>query len=139
MRGFVDITLIAERPRGKTPLKWFKQYPDAGLIAMYGAFNDARLFPVSPEALRDIMSTNVYDFEKPFGARAFLARVIGYGLILSEGDAHKKQRKTLTPAFNIRNIRALYPLMWQKAHVLIQELSKENKQRGYVELAAWGR
>ena len=60
------------------------------------------------------MSTHTYDFEKPWPAQCFVTHVIGFGLILSEGVAYRKQRKALTPAFNIKNIRALYPLIWEK-------------------------
>ncbi|EKG20687.1 hypothetical protein MPH_02042 [Macrophomina phaseolina MS6] len=48
-------------------------------------FGFTLLYPVSPTALRDVMSTNTYDFVKPWGLRALLARIIGFGLITSEG------------------------------------------------------
>lgn len=126
--------------------------PGNDLIHIRGAFNVSSLLPVSPTALRDIMNTNTYDFEKPWGARAFLARVIGFGLILSEGGAHKKQRKALTPAFNIRKVRDLYGIMWEKTGVLLEELQKDIAAHpasakyperkggaGLVEMAEWGR
>lgn len=103
--------------------------------------------PVSASALRDVLSTHTYDFEKPWGVRAFLARVIGFGLILSEGDAHRKQRKALTPAFHIRKIRELYGLMWDKTQVLLEQLEKDidehpvtaqsGEKVGKVEMAEW--
>ncbi|GME26329.1 putative cytochrome p450 protein [Neofusicoccum parvum] len=83
------------------------------------------------------MSTNTYDFVKPWGLRAFLARVIGFGLITSEGNAHKHQRKALTPAFNIKNIRALYPVMWEQAGLLVDGMAKESKEKGRIEVGAW--
>lgn len=111
----------------------------------------SQLLPVSPRALKDVLNTNTYDFEKPWGARAFLARVIGFGLILSEGGAHKRQRKALTPAFHIRKIRELYGLMWEKTQVLLSELEKDianhpaypkygekDEGKGLVEMAEWG-
>jgi cytochrome P450 len=95
------------------------------------------------------MNTNTYDFENPWIIRNFLARIIGFGLILSEGGAHRKQRKALTPAFNIKNIRALYPLMWEKTRTLLTELEKDIKmnrggkssdvQSGSIELSVWAR
>ena len=134
--------IMAELPRGKTPLAWFAANPKADAVVMCTPTGRCVLFPSSPEALRDIMSTNSYHWEKPFGIRAFLGRVIGFGLIMSEGDAHKKQRKALTPPFNIRNIRALYPLMWEKVGVLVDQLNKEmavgsKKGKGVVEVSHW--
>lgn len=141
-----------ESPRGKTPLDWINQLSNADLIHIRGAFNVGTLLPVSPAALRDIMSTNTYDFEKPWGARAFLARVIGFGLILSEGGAHRKQRKALTPAFHVRKIRELYGLMWEKTGILLDEIEKDIRAHpasgkypdkgdgsGLVKMAEWGR
>lgn len=90
------------------------------------------------------MSTRTYDFEKPWRARDFLARIIGFGLILSEGQAHRKQRRALTPAFNIKNIRALYGLMWEKTGLLLDELETEmrsapfdNAGKGRIEMSVW--
>ena len=90
------------------------------------------------------MSTRTYDFEKPWRARDFLARIIGFGLILSEGQAHRKQRRALTPAFNIKNIRALYGLMWEKTGLLLDELETEMRSapfddagKGKVEMSVW--
>jgi len=129
--------VIAERPRGKTPLSWFRKHPDADAVVMHSPLGRCVIFPASPDALRDIISTNSYDWEKPWGIRAFLGRVIGFGLIMSEGDAHRKQRKSLTPAFNIRNIRALYPLMWHKTQTLLHQLEKENESQGCSEISHW--
>jgi len=125
---------VAERPRGKTPLTWFQQYPDADAVVMSTPLGRRVLFPASSDALRDILSTNSYHWEKPFGIRAFLGRVIGFGLIMSEGDAHRKQRKALTPAFNIRNIRKLHSLMWDKTQILLEQLEKKGE---VIEFSHW--
>lgn len=127
-----------------------KTIPNEGLIHFRDLLNRSYLLATNHQALLDIMSTRTYDFEKPWRARDFLARIIGFGLILSEGNAHKKQRKALSPAFNIKNIRALYGLMWEKTGLLLDELEKEMKQNptqgispengtGKVEMSVWAR
>lgn len=126
-----------------------KTIPNDGLIHMRD-IAQSYLIATNHQALLDIMSTNTYDFEKPWRARNFLARILGFGLILSEGPAHKKQRKALTPAFNIKNIRAMYSLMWDKTNQLLEEMEKELKQNpmegtnpedgyGKLEMGVWGR
>lgn len=110
-----------------------RQHPDADIIRS-GTINTV-LIPASADALRDILNTNTYDFEKSWGLRAFLARALGFGLILSEGAEHKRQRKALTPAFNIRKIRELYGLMWSKTNILLTELAKQTP--GTVEVTDW--
>lgn len=136
-------TILFESPRGKTPLTWMRQYPDADIIRSDGAFGTPILFPISAEALRDVLNTNSYDFQKPWGLRAFLARALGFGLICTEGHEHKRQKKLLTPAFNIRKIRELYGLMWDKTQILLTEIAKDVKAHegsdgfGVVEMTLW--
>lgn len=125
--------------------------PNDGLIYFRSVPQPAHLLATNHQALLDVMSTNTYDFEKPWKVRSFLARVLGFGLILSEGNAHRVQRKALTPAFNIKNIRSLYSLMWEKTNILLAELEKEvaenpveesintNTRAGKVEMSVWAR
>lgn len=142
--------IIFDSPRGRSPLHWMKTIPNDGLIHMRDMISQSYLIPTNHQALLDIMSTNTYDFEKPWRARNFLARILGFGLILSEGPAHKKQRKALTPAFNIKNIRTMYSLMWDKTNQLLVEMEKELKLNpmegtnpeegvGKLEMGVWGR
>ncbi|KAL4901040.1 hypothetical protein BDW74DRAFT_160619 [Aspergillus multicolor] len=140
---------IFDNPRGRLPLEWIKTVPNDGLIYFRDLLNRSQLLATNHQALLDIMSTNTYDFEKPWRAREFLARIIGFGLILSEGAAHKKQRRALTPSFHVKNVRALYTLMWDKTDQLLAELDKEIGERpmegtgpdrdgwGKVEMSVW--
>ena len=138
--------MLFDSPRGKSPLKWIRTIPNDGLIHFRDTLNRSFLLATNHQALLDVMSTNTYDFEKPWLIRNFLARIIGFGLILSEGYAHKKQRKALTPAFNIKNIHALYPLMWEKTGILLSQLEGDirahpsaNNLAGNIELSVWAR
>ncbi|RDW64307.1 cytochrome P450 [Aspergillus mulundensis] len=134
---------IFDNPRGRLPLEWMKTVPNDGLIYFRDLLNRSQLLATNHQALLDIMSTNTYDFEKPWRAREFLARIIGFGLILSEGAAHKRQRRALTPSFNVKNVRALYTLMWDKTDQLLAELDKEIGQHPMEETSAdssgWGK
>lgn len=135
-----QLTILMDSPRGAKPLQWMRDIPNDGLIHFRGPLNVSHLLATNHQALLDIMSTNTYDFEKPWKAREFLARIIGFGLILSEGNAHRVQRKALTPAFNIKNIRGLYGLMWEKTGILLAEMEKEAKANcGKVEMSVWAR
>lgn len=122
-----------------------EQLPDAQMIRLPGTIGLSPILISGPEAMRDILNTNSYDFEKPWGVRAFLARAIGWGLILAEGQEHKKQKKALTPAFHIRRIRELYTLMWEKTQIFLTELEKDVQKHagedgvGVVEISEWSR
>lgn len=142
--------MIFDSPRGRLPLDWMRTVPNEGVIHLRDMIGQSYLIATNHQALLDIMSTHTYDFEKPWRARNFLARILGFGLILSEGAAHKKQRKALTPAFNIKNIRAMYSLMWEKTNQLLVEMEKELQMNpmdgtdpeegvGKLEMCVWGR
>lgn len=138
--------MLYESPRGKSALRWMEIEPDAQLLKMPGLIGLSPTLVAGPDALRDILNTNSYDFQKPWGVRAFLGRAIGWGLIMSEGAEHKHQKKILTPAFHVRRIRELYNLMWEKTGILLQELEKDIAKNpdgddgfGVIELSEWAR
>ena len=124
-----------------------KTIPNNGLLITRSFLNRSVLIATNHQALLDIMSTNTYDFEKPWRFRNFLARIIGFGLILSESNAHKRQRKAATPAFHIKNIRALYTLMWEKTRMFLEELENDIRTHpadgegstGNIEMSEWAR
>lgn len=137
-------------PRGSITIDWLRTIPNEGLIHFREALNYSFLLATNHRALMDVLHTNSYDFVKPPGGREFLARGLGYGLILSEGDAHRAQRKAVTPAFTIKNIRAMYPLMWTKTQLFLSQLEKEirlhpvpgvqnAKVAGFVEIGGWAK
>jgi len=55
--------------------------------------------------------------------RFFLARLLGNGILLAEGDEHRKQRRDLMPAFAFRHVKELYPVFWRKATESVQILT----------------
>lgn len=112
-------------PRGQLTVDWLRTIPNEGLIHFREALNFSFVIATNHRALVDVLHTNSYDFVKPPGACEFLARGLGYGLILSEGDTHRAQRRAVTPAFNIKNIRAMYPLLWTKTQLFLRQLEKE--------------
>ncbi|KAJ5683057.1 hypothetical protein N7462_006222 [Penicillium macrosclerotiorum] len=103
---FIGAKVFLRQPRGTIIVEWLKNIPNEGLIHFREALNSSFLVATNHRALMDVLHTNSYDFVKPPGGREFLARGLGYGLILSEGDAHRTARKAVTPAFTIKNIRA---------------------------------
>lgn len=131
-------------------MDWLRTIPNEGLIHFREALNYSFVLTTNHRALLDVLHTHSYDFIKPPGGREFLARGLGYGLILSEGDAHRAQRKAVTPAFTIRNIRAMYPLMWTKTQLFLRQLEREIKFHpapgskpdqavGFAEIGGWAR
>ncbi|KAG2418345.1 hypothetical protein HFD88_001446 [Aspergillus terreus] len=148
VRGpFIGASIFLRHPRGSVTIPWLRTIANEGLIHFREGLNRSFLLVTNQRALMDVLHTNSYDFTKPRGGREFLARGLGYGLILSEGDAHRAQRKAVTPAFAIKNIRAMYDLMWSKTQIFLHQLDREiqlhpvpgmkSGASGYVELGSW--
>lgn len=80
---------ILEEPSGVPHQEWTNSIPNDGLILYTSLLNAERLLLTSPQALNEVLTTKSYDFVKPAFLRNGLGRIIGNGLILSEGDEHK--------------------------------------------------
>ncbi|KAF6523027.1 hypothetical protein HZS61_014555 [Fusarium oxysporum f. sp. conglutinans] len=99
-----------------------------------GVRPEKRLVVTSPEGLKEVLGQNSYDYVKPHLLRAMVGKILGYGLLLSEGDVHKMQRKNLMPAFSFRHIKELYPVFWSKAQELVHGIEKELKEESTSEI-----
>ncbi|KAK7469446.1 hypothetical protein VKT23_003917 [Stygiomarasmius scandens] len=91
-----------------------------GSVFTYRGFvGGCRLMTTDPLAVAHILG-NAYSYPKPDFVRDSLATMAaGHdGLLTSEGDQHRKQRKILTPAFTHSHIKSLTPIFWEKAEKL---------------------
>ncbi|KAK4184342.1 cytochrome P450 [Podospora australis] len=131
-------------PSGQLFLDLAAQYPDQDLIALDSL---GRQFLVArPRLLADLLVHKCYDFAKPYRIGNFLRRILGDGLIIVEEDQHKFLRKNTMPAFHVRHIKDLYPMMWVKSGILARTLTREildvgaegSQEKGkVVELTSW--
>jgi cytochrome P450 len=57
-------------------------------------------------------------------------------MLAAEGAVHKRQRRVVTPAFSIQNLRALVPLVFRKGEELknkwLSMIADVEKERGKV-------
>jgi len=120
-KGFIPLfghgrLLLKKRQSGRDwHLQTMKTVPNDGIILRRGFLHTTRLILTTPAALADVLVHKSYDFEKPSRARRFLMRFLGEGLLLSEGEEHRFQRKRLAPAFHFRNVKELYPVFCAKS------------------------
>ncbi|PKS10552.1 hypothetical protein jhhlp_002306 [Lomentospora prolificans] len=106
---------IARDPSGAPMLDWATNIPNEGLIRYKVPLNQERVMPTTAKALSEVLVTRNYDFEKPAMIRWSLGRILGNGILMAEGDEHKRQRKNLMPAFSFRHVKDLYPVFWTKS------------------------
>ncbi|CAH7689761.1 cytochrome P450 monooxygenase, partial [Phakopsora pachyrhizi] len=126
-------TLQAES--GLTYEAWFNKY--GPVIRYHSICGSIGLSTVDPVALKHILVKKAYDYPKPEHLRNEMIKLVGLGLLLSEGDDHKRQRKLLNPTFSPGQLRDLTPVVFKIAHKLSSKwselLSKNGeKSKGYV-------
>ncbi|KAK0618295.1 cytochrome P450 [Bombardia bombarda] len=138
---------IRKLPTGVPMREWINSIPNDGLIRYLGLFNQERLVVTSHKTLAEVLVTKNYDFEKPSTFQFFLGRILGYGILLVEGETHKMQRKNLLPAFAFRHVKDLYPVFWSKSQECVQAMtdhisqdetkSSEDKNTAVIEVGGW--
>ncbi|KAF9573057.1 hypothetical protein EC968_009107 [Mortierella alpina] len=100
---------ILKEEAGVPHRAWINQY--GGLVCYRGLFNNQRVLLADPKAFQHVFITNSYKYVKHSRTRRLLGEVTGYGVLLAEGDAHKKQRKMINPAFGLGHIKEMVPIM----------------------------
>ncbi|KAF2017471.1 cytochrome P450 [Aaosphaeria arxii CBS 175.79] len=112
-------------PPGSPHLRMIKETENDGIVLVRSFFNAERLILSKPAAIAEVLVAKSYEFEKPPWIRAFLRKFLGDGLLVTEGDEHKHQRKQIMPAFSFRHIKELYPVFWSKSIQLCQVIKSE--------------
>lgn len=72
--------------------EWLKDLPNEGLLRYYIVGNLEWVMPTSSEALKEILVTKAYEFEKPEILAYGLRKTLGHGILLAEGEEHKVAR-----------------------------------------------
>lgn len=87
-----------------------------------------------PLALAYVLN-NAYSFPKPAGARSALSTILGDGVLTTEGQQHKTQRRLVNPTFSQNSVRAFTPLFHRHARALSKYLSALYDSKDENELA----
>ena len=92
------LTLVQGRP-WKLVNEWHKSY---GPIYRFRVFNDYYISVAESELLKDILRTNVNDYEKDIkGAYHHFMCLLGNGLVTSHGELWREQRSLMSAVFNV--------------------------------------
>ncbi len=75
-----------------------------GPIVQFSFFNTPIIMINDPDYIREVLVTNNKQFPKSDLDMEVLRRFIGVGLLTSEGDYHRRQRRLIQPAFHMRRI-----------------------------------
>ncbi|KAN0121108.1 cytochrome P450 [Russula decolorans] len=105
-------------------LEWTQKY--GPVFRYYGMFNTAIIAITDLQALNYIL--NAPEFDKTHEDRQFLGRFTGKGLLFVEGSQHRQQRKIMSPAFGLPQIKEFSRLFIEKANELRDALIAETAQ-----------
>ncbi|KAG0243614.1 hypothetical protein BGW41_001825 [Actinomortierella wolfii] len=119
---------ILKEEAGVPHRRWIEQY--GGLVRYKGLFNKERILVADSEAIHHVFSSHSYDYVKDKRVAQLLGPVIGHGILLVEGDIHRKQRKMLNPAFGHRHVKEMVPLMAGPAAKLAKLWTDRVRQAG---------
>lgn len=123
---------------GEIHFKWQAQYGD--IVRIRAALGEDRLLVSDPKVLQYIYQTSGYRFIKP---RAELRRLLtGSGILLAEGDAHKRQRKVLLPGFGGPEAKYHVPMFFTHIGKMISKWkdlieSTPDEQSAVIDIPSW--
>ncbi|KAF2472405.1 cytochrome P450 [Lindgomyces ingoldianus] len=132
---------IFKDPTGEPQRDWIDTVPNDGVLYYRFLFNEPRVLITNPKALAEVLVQRNYEFIKPQRIRESLGRLLGVGILLAEGDEHKRQRRALMPAFSFRHIKDLYPIFWSKSREMTAaikaSLTDDSATSSVVEIREW--
>ncbi|KAL0577375.1 hypothetical protein V5O48_004627 [Marasmius crinis-equi] len=92
--------------------QWVEEY---GPVIKYKDFlGKSRLYTTDTKAINHILMHH-YDYQKPPAGRFLLSQLLGNGVIITEEDPHKFQRRVMNPAFGPAQIRQLTSVFVEKS------------------------
>jgi cytochrome P450 len=107
---------------GDYEFEWMREYGSAWRRA--GCFGIDRLMLADPKAIKHILHSTGYRYPKAVEATHLNKIVAGNGLVASQGRAHHRQRRIMSPAFSTLQVQSFIPLFYKTASKLVQKWKK---------------
>ncbi|KAF4950241.1 hypothetical protein FGADI_8329 [Fusarium gaditjirri] len=104
--------------------QWMKENPESPFIRYLPLFNSEVLMVNNTKAHKAVLQAKCYLFVKPSYWRRIVGEIAGIGILFTEGQEHRRQRKLLLPPFAFANIKRLLPFFEQKAREASAIISK---------------
>ncbi|EMD31784.1 hypothetical protein CERSUDRAFT_119362 [Gelatoporia subvermispora B] len=96
--------------------QWSRTYGDAFRVAaLMGA---TRVVVTDPKAATHVLSQDTWGYTHTSGSKGMIKNILGKGILWSDGERHRIQRKALTPAFGNAAIRKLTSVYFDSAYKL---------------------
>ncbi|PIL29914.1 cytochrome P450 [Ganoderma sinense ZZ0214-1] len=102
--------------------KWVAEY--GSTMRTYGIFKVPQLYTADLRLVNHIL-THSMDYFKPPESRLALSHILGQGLLVAEGEKHRRQRRVMNPAFGPAQIRELTEVFHDKTIRLCDYWNRE--------------
>ncbi|KAG2366489.1 cytochrome P450 [Suillus spraguei] len=110
----VSHDLASSQDSGGMYERWATEY---GVVYMIpSVFGQSRIVLCDPRAIAHFYARETWTYLQTPLTAALRETIVGRGLLWSEGEAHKRQRKALTPAFSNAAIRKLTSVFYDSAY-----------------------
>lgn len=112
----------------RNPLTFFRQtqqqYPHLATIYIG---KEPLILCFRPEHVRSILVENARKFVKPNRGGLNLRFLLGDGLLTSDGDFHRQQRRLVQPAFHKHRVESYADIMVQMTQEMLEEWQPESE------------
>ncbi|OSX63042.1 hypothetical protein POSPLADRAFT_1046379 [Postia placenta MAD-698-R-SB12] len=84
-----------------------------GVVKIHGTYGSKQLFVFDPVALSSVVIKDQYIYERSDETVSSTHLLLGDGLLTSQGERHRKQRKLMNPVFSINHMREMMPIFYR--------------------------
>jgi len=97
------------------------------LMIPYTFLGQPGLVVSDPAGVKQVLGHHAARYRRPFQMSRILRPIVGDGLLLSEGETWRRQRKALAPAFTPRAVEALLPHFIAAGQALTSDLADQDR------------
>ncbi|KDQ56786.1 hypothetical protein JAAARDRAFT_179466 [Jaapia argillacea MUCL 33604] len=96
--------------------QWAEEY--GSVYQIPAALGTKRVILTDPKAIAHFYSHETFGYVQPTFGKMLIENIVGRGLLWAEGEAHKRQRRAIAPAFTNAAIRKVTDVFYDSAYKL---------------------
>ncbi|CAG8816225.1 14777_t:CDS:2, partial [Gigaspora margarita] len=104
-----------------------------GIARYHGLFNKPHISISDPKLVQQVLVNHSYDYPRFFVSQTMAKKFFGGGILIAEGETHKRQRKMMNPSFAFANVKEMVPTFVQAGHKLkdiwIKQIGNKKEER----------
>ncbi|KAK2758885.1 cytochrome p450 [Colletotrichum kahawae] len=105
-------------------VSWMRNWPKERFIRYTSFGNSNAILVTQLDAFKEIFQTKANAFVKPEFNKRMITPITGVGMVFTEGEESRSQRKLLSPRFAMTNMKQTMPLFRSKAKQFCQYLDQ---------------